>query len=272
MFDLSTNANQTAWFKAEQLADRGLAIASYPDIPWQDPLLRKEVDGEGSYEARISSEGALVNLNFFLEKPDRRIVLEELFYQWGLRSEQAVQVVDSLIDWVDEDSNRTGNGAEQAEYLSMNRLNQPFNREFQSLEEVALVQGFELVTQSRPDWRDQFTLLSSGPIDLRYATAEVISAVCQCPLENARLFVVSRETDDGPRVNSVEDALSQLGVPPDILEQVQERIAIDESTMRISSIGRYGSIAVERTITVTYTGNDGTILRWQTKPVDSSEQ
>ena len=187
MVDMEGQSNSSVLFRAEQLADRGIAIAGHPDVENGDPLLEQQINESDSFRARIGSEGALLNLNFLLEQEDRRIVLEELFYQWGVRSDDVKEVVDCLIDWVDPDEEEQEAGAERAYYLSQDRLRHPYNRDFRTLDEVPLVANFELVEEVRPDWREFFTLLSEGPLDLSDASPESISAMCQCPLEAARL-------------------------------------------------------------------------------------
>ena len=80
MVSLLNDSNDSSIFRAEQLADRGIAIGSHPDIARGDPLLLREINEVESYQTRISSEGDRLNLNSLLEFPEAdRIVLEELF-------------------------------------------------------------------------------------------------------------------------------------------------------------------------------------------------
>jgi len=273
--ELESEANASAIFQAELLADRGVAIASHPQAKKGDPYLSETVPNLGSFTARISSEGDRLNLNTLLENAEAdRIVLEELFYQWGLRSDEAKKVVNNLIDWTDEDDLPTDSGAERSHYLSEERSNHPFNRPFNNLNEVLLVKDFQLVVAANPGWRSAFTLLSSGPLDLNEAPPELISAACQCPLEMARRVVSTRDgfdqipgTVDDLRFQSTDEALTLLGIPQGAMEAITSRVSTEDPARRVISLGRAGSISVERSVTVQYTGERGQILSWATRRV-----
>lgn len=271
---LEAESASSSAFQAELLADRGIAIASHQKIERGDPILSARISEVSGYQARISSAGNRLNLNTLLSRPEQdRIVLEELFYQWGLRSDEAVEVVDSLIDWVDTDDKVTGQGAELAQYLGMNRRNQPFNRPFRTLEEVELVRGFDRVSSANPGWRSAFTLLSSGALDLNEAPAELISAACQCSFESARLFVVTRDgfdeipgtDDDPPRIEGVDEALLLLGIPDDARPLVQGRVTVNDPVRLIISRGSHGDLTIEREVTIRYSSGRANILGWKTR-------
>lgn len=269
--ELEIGGNAESFFQAEVLADRGIALAAHPGTERDDPVLSQTIDEISSFAARIESEGRRLNLNFFLD-PTRRIVLEELFHQWGLRRDEAVDVVDNLIDWIDSDDRPTNRGAEKSHYRALDRFDHPFNRPFRSLEEVPLVAEFERVENARPDWRDRFTLLSSGPLDVNEADPELIAATCQCALESARLFARTRDgrdgvngTEDDVRVESVEEALDLLQVPSEYRESISGRVTTEDPVKRLVSVGRHDAISVERAVTVHYNGGLGAILRWSTR-------
>lgn len=273
--ELESESNASSLFQAELLADRGIAIASHSAVKKGDRLLAQTMKG-GSFNARISSEGDRLNLNTLLENAEAdRIVLEELFYQWGLRTEDAVDVVDALIDWVDEDDENTNVGAERSYYYGLDRINHPFNRPFERLNEVLLVRDFNLVVAANPRWREAFTLLSDGPLDLNEAPPELISAACQCPLEAARRLVSIRDGIDGEpgtlddlRFEDVESALELLATPEGFIDEISARVSVEDGSRRILSVGRYGSISVERTVTVQYTGDRGSVIDWSTRRIE----
>ena len=274
--ELESEANASAAFQAELLADRGIAIASNPSVKKGDPVLRQSIGGGKSFAARITSEGDRLNINSLLENAEAdRIVLEELFYQWGLRSDQAVDVVDNLIDWIDADDLPTNVGAERSFYLSQERPNHPFNRSFESLNEVLLVKDFQLVVAANPRWRESFTLLSGGPLDLNEAPPDLISVACQCPLEAARDLVSIRDgldatpgTIDDLKFEDVQSVLDLLGTPGDATESIAPRLSVEDPSRRIRSVGRMGSISVERSVTVQYTGDRGTVVSITTRRIE----
>lgn len=274
--ELESESNASSLFRAELLADRGIAIASQPGVKKGDPILAQSLGGGESFAARISSEGDRLNLNELLANAETdRIVLEDLFYQWGLPRDEAVDVVDCLVDWVDEDDEPTMVGAERSYYYSIDRINHPFNRPFESLNEVLLVKDFERVVAVNPRWRESFTLLSAGPLDLNEAPADLIAAACGCPLETAIKFISVRDGLDGTpgtiddlRFEEVHSALELLGVPAGFIEDVSSRVSVEDPSRRILSVGRVGAISVERSVTVQYTGDRGTIVSWTTRRIE----
>ncbi len=124
--ELESDSNASALFQAELLADRGIALASHTAVKRAiGSSIAIVRDGE-SFSARISSEGDRLNLNALLENAEfDRIVLEELFYQWGLRRDEAVDVVDNLIDWVDADDQVTERRGRSAATTHNTRAPQP---------------------------------------------------------------------------------------------------------------------------------------------------
>jgi general secretion pathway protein K len=274
--ELESEANASALFQAELLADRGVAIASNPAVLKGDPVLSQSLGNGNAFAARISSEGDRLNLNSLLENAEAdRIVLEELFYQWGLRTDQAVDVVDNLIDWVDADDEPTNVGAERNFYFAQERHNHPFNRPFESLNEVLLVKDFQLVVAANPRWRESFTLLSAGPLDLNEAPADLIAAACQCPLEAARDLVSIRDgldtipgTIDDLKFDDAQAALDLLGIPEASAEAIGPRVSVNDPSRRIRSVGRTGAISVERSVTVQYTGDRGTVVSFTTRRIE----
>ncbi|MEQ1840366.1 MAG: hypothetical protein ABL994_08155 [Verrucomicrobiales bacterium] len=273
---VESESNADASFRAETLAERGIALAAHPQMERGDPVLVQILNERESFEARISSEGARLNLNTLLANHERdRIVLEELFYQWGMRRDEAVDLVDNLVDWVDEDDLPTSIGAERGYYLSVDRPNHPFNRAFVYLEEALLVKDFATLTRLNPDWMDSFTLLSQGPLDLNEAPPELVSVACQCSFEAARLFVQTRNgldgldgTEDDLRFRETEEAMALLGLPGDGSDAVLGRVSISDSVQRLISVGRYGTVSVESSVTLTAKNESGKILQWGTHRIE----
>lgn len=266
-------ANANAAFQAKLLAERGIAIASHPDVEQGDSLLAQEFSEGESFEAKISSEGARLNLNqLLLNAESDRFVLEELFVRWGLRFDEAAGVVDHLIDWVDPDDLETNLGAERRFYLANGFLERPYNRAFTSHDEVELVHEFDQVVAANPNWRDSFTFLSGGKLDLNEAPYELILVTCECGEADVEAFLKVRDQMRSGvnfrTFETIEEALSLLNVPPGFLERVVNRVSISDPVRRLVSTGRFGSIAVESIVSVQYNGVAGSVLQWTTRRVE----
>jgi type II secretory pathway component PulK len=243
-FDAEIAGAQIHGFRARQLAEMGIAVAANPAVKRTDPLLKQlsEEAGEG-FEARIISEGEKFNINALVLRQDEQL-LKSMFIDWGLTLEEAQMLVDGLIDWVDENDESGLNGAESDWYLEQGRLNQPFNRPFYTLDEVRLVRGMDYVEALKPDWREWFTIWSSGALDLNEAPAELIAAAVEVAVEEATVIPETvrgpdgiRDTEDDAPFQSVEQALALLGVDASLRPEILARVTVNDTTVRLESIG-----------------------------------
>ncbi|MGE9269437.1 MAG: general secretion pathway protein GspK [Verrucomicrobiales bacterium] len=243
-FDLDIAGANVHGFRAQQLAEMGIALGANPLIERSDPLLIQfsEEFGEG-FEVRLISEGSKFNINSILLQEDKNL-LESMFIDWGLDIDQAAAVTDSLIDWVDGNDEESLNGAEVEWYEQMGRINQPFNRAFYSLDEVRLVRGMDLVEAVRPDWASWFTVWSSGSLDINEAGPEQVAVAAEVSVEEAEVIPDTvrgidgiRDTEDDVPFQSVEEALALLGVDASLRPDIVSRFSVNETTTRIESIG-----------------------------------
>ena len=206
------------------------------------------------FEARIVSEGGRFNINALVLQEDKAL-LRSIFTEWGLEFDAAQAVADALGDWVDADDNAALNGAEEEQYEALGRINQPFNRYFYDISEVSLVLGMDLVEAVRPDWRNWFTVWSSGGLDLNEASAELIAAAAECEIEQAAIIgeMVSgpdgiRDTEDDVPFENPAAALDLLGIDMNARPDLARRFTVNDATTRIESIGQ--AEGAKRKITV----------------------
>ena len=244
-FDVEVATSKIHGARARHVAEMGIAVASNPVIKRTDPLLRQlnAEAGEG-FEARIISEGGRFNLNAILLKDDKAL-LRDIFIEWGLELDVAQAVTDALGDWVDADDNEALNGAEFPEYEKLGRINQPFNRPFYDIDEARLVLGMDLVEAVRPDWRDWFTIWSSGALDVNEAPAELIAAAAEVTVEQAEIIPETvrgadgeRDTEDDVPFQNAAAALDLLGVDMNARPDIAQRFTANDATTRIESIGQ----------------------------------
>ncbi|MFV1995484.1 MAG: general secretion pathway protein GspK, partial [Verrucomicrobiales bacterium] len=197
-----------------------------------------------AFEVRLRSEGGRLNINTLLAKKDR-LLLEGVFIFWGLSEEEASEIMDALLDWVDSDDLEELTGAEFEYYYELGYENYPFNRPFYDIEEMALVRGMDLVSEYKPDWRDYFTLWSSGSINVNEASAEMLEMVGEVSPEAAGQFVRVRngldlypDTEDDVVYQNVAEAVAVLGIPE--LSPAIGRFSVSDATMRVESTGIVG--------------------------------
>ena len=242
-FDMEIASAKIHGSRARQVAEMGIALGSHNLIKRTDPLLHhvNEETGEG-FDVKLTSEGGRFNINYILLSDDKEL-LRSIFIGWGLELDVAQGVADKLKDWVDSGDDEELKGAEKKSYEKQGRINQPFNRPFYDLSEMALVQGMDLVEAVRPDWRNWFTIWSSGGLDLNEASAELIAAAADVPIERAEAIPQKvrgedglRDTTDDVALTDTAAALALAGVDAQDPKMLKRFSAKDE-TMRIESIG-----------------------------------
>lgn len=233
---------------AENHAETGLAIASHPQIAPGDPLLTWTGDNE-SYVADISWEEALIPLNHILFG-NRKGIAARLFENWGMDPQESASVVDAMLDWTDENDLTSLHGAEADQYAETGKEGFPYNRPFQTLEEVELVLGMDRVAALKPDWKEYFTLWSTGQIDINEANSEIIVAATGIEdFTRAEEFVQSRDGEDGIKGNEDDNRFATLAEAVNYfaLSPIDggSIVTVRGSTRRITSTGSLGNYIVK---------------------------
>jgi type II secretory pathway component PulK len=268
MQDVETVSSRQLVFRARQLAEMGVALGAHPGIKADDQLLHRRLNNE-SCEVNITSEEGRLNLNAMLTE-ERRPVLERLFVSWGLSQIDAESVIDALMDWVDDDDLKRLKGAEKKDYADAGLKDRPFNRPFSSLDEVLLVRGMEAVAELNPRWRESLTLWGQGALDINEAAPDLIAVVAESPIHLAESMVSARNgrdgiphTEDDEPVQSIEEAMTLLGVNPQNAPALAGIFTLHGSTVRVESIGTVGDYSRGIAVVLQKTGGQGGIMEWR---------
>lgn len=243
-FDMELASAKVHGSRARQIAEMGIAIGSNPVVKRSDPLLRYDNGETGeSFEVKVTSEGGRFNINALILQDDKAL-LKSIFIDWGIELDAAQEIADALTDWVDANDDEQLNGAEKKYYEGEGRINQPFNRPFYDVDEVSLVRGMDLVEAVRPDWRNWFTIWSSGRLDLNEAPAELIAAAAEIPADQADVIPETvcgpdglRDTLDDVPFQNAAAALDLLGIDINGRPDIAKRFTVNDTTTRIESIG-----------------------------------
>lgn len=139
--DLVRNAKEKSI--ASPIAEAGIVYAMLR-LMQTDPEKQWRSDGS-VYEFLFS--GARVRVSIYDESgkfdlnntPDTLLV--SLMENNGLSYEEAIEIVDAILDWKDEDDFKRINGAEQSEYEDAGLNYSPRNHPFQTVQELQLVLG-----------------------------------------------------------------------------------------------------------------------------------
>ncbi len=169
---LTLNGEASRVLEAQAMASSGAEIALHPAVVSNSPVLRGGPGRGQSYEARISGEGGRLNLNWAMagENPQRIELIRRFLEAKGVDLNERDRMLDTLLDWVDPDNLVRLNGAEiDGDYRPANAL-------LTRVDDLKRVRGWEEFT-ARPDWDADLTVNSTGPVDLAWASRDLLVAL-----------------------------------------------------------------------------------------------
>jgi Type II secretion system (T2SS), protein K len=260
---LSGNANRA--LSAEAMACSGADIALHPSVSPSSPNLHRQMGSEG-YEARIAGEGGRLNLNWLTagQEPVRLAVLRRYLELKGVDLNDRDTMIDSLLDWVEPNTglHRLNAPPETDDY-------RPPHAPLGSVEELKKVFGWKEFT-SQPGWDDDFTINSSGPIDLAWASRDVLRALPGARDDLVDRFLQLRQGPDGIDgtaddfpFNNLTDVQTALGFTAEQFQQIAALLVFKDSVFRITSVGRSGNVRRSVQVLVRKAGNVPQLISWK---------
>jgi general secretion pathway protein K len=212
------------------------------DFDWSRPLGPLEIGIEeiviGQFQGQLRDAQGRLNVNNLLPDPaappDPVVVAQfrQLFNTLRLNP----GLVDAIVDWIDTDTVPLTSGAEDSSYTALDPGYRTANTYMTSISELRAVSGidadtFDLLrphlTALHPDWCGSAG--GTTPVNLNYATAEVMIAVSTTEDENISLgeaeALVEQRDDTGWEslndISGLPDAIknsSYVAVKTDCLE------------------------------------------------------
>lgn len=176
-----------------QLQARYIALAGVPgclqvldsdSTPTYDGLAEPWARSEHLFKARPVGMGHFSVSNDGLADVERRINLNKappdvlhalLAHAGGLREQEREVIVDSILDWRDEDQEKKPYGAEDFHYLGLDPAYECKNGPLENIEELLLINGMtpELFSRLAP----HVTVHGSGQVNLNTAGPTVLRAL-----------------------------------------------------------------------------------------------
>ena len=231
--------------EAEALACSGAEIALSPAIRPGSPNLSGKFRDRQTFETKITGEGGRLNINWLVagENPARLEILRHYLEVKGIDLNERDHMIDCLLDWVDADNLSRLNGAESSDdYKVPNTL-------LTRIDELKRIKGWGELT-SRPGWEDEFTVNSSGPIDLIWASRDVLLALPGMTDQFVDAFLKYRAgadgiegTEDDPQMKSVEDARIAFGFTSEQFKPIAALVSFKDQVLRVVSVGKSGDIS-----------------------------
>jgi Type II secretion system (T2SS), protein K len=240
---LALSGDGARMLKAEAAACSGAEVAFNPTIKPSSPNLKGALNDGANYEARMTGEGGRLNLNWLVqgENPARLEILKQYLQNKGIDLNERDTMIDSLLDWVEPN-------------VGIHHLNAPPESDdyhpahalLTRVEELKKVAGWADFT-STPGWDDDFTLNSAGPIDLAWASRDVLLSLPGVTPEMVDRFLQVRQgpdgidgTEDDGQIRSSTDALSILGFNQQQWPQLQPLVNFNDGVYRVVSVGTAG--------------------------------
>lgn len=261
---LTLSGNASRVVEAEAMASSGAEVALNPTVKAGSSALRGSLGRNQTYQARIMGEGGRLNLRWILggENPQRLEILRQYLEAKGIDLNERDRMIDCLLDYIDPNDLPRLNGAESEPGY------QPRNAFLQRVEELKEVKGWEKFTRRR-DWESDFTLDSAGPIDLVWASRDVLLSLPGFNEPIVDRFLELRRgpdkidgTDDDPGFESLDQVRLALGFTPDQFAQLTGLIGFNDPVVRVVSVGKSGNVTrtVEMVIKKSTTPQ---MIRWK---------
>ncbi len=260
---LSSNSNRV--LEAEAMASSGAELALAPEVESGSPLLRGSLGKEQTFQARIVGEGGRLNLNWVLagENPQRLQLLKNYLEVKGVDINERDHMMDCLLDFVDPDDLPRLNGAESSPDYH------PKNAPLQRVEEMKRVKGWEKFT-ARKGWDDDFTLFSGGPIDLAWASRDVLLSLPGFNEQIVDRFLEYRRgpdgidgTEDDPPFQSLDEVRLAIGFTPEQFAQLSGLIGFKDPVLRVVSVGQSGNTSRTVEMIIRKSGATPQMIRWK---------
>ena len=239
---LTVSGNASRVVEAEAMAASGAEVALSPSVEAGSTALHGSLGQNQTYEAHIMGEGGRLDLNWILpgEIPQRLDILRKYLEVKGVDLNERDRMIDCLLDYVDPDDLPRLNGAESEPGY------QPKNSMLQRLDELKLVKSWEKFT-ARRDWDADFTLYSGGPVDLAWASRDVLLSLPGINEQIADRFLELRRgpdgldgTEDDPPLSPDQVPLA-LGFTPQQYAQLSTLVVFkQDQVMRVVSLGKSG--------------------------------
>ena len=268
---LTITGEENNGLEAKALAHSGVMVALHPQVSRQTPLLDQQLANDRGYKVQMTGEAGRLDLNWIFAQPaqpfpDRLAIFQRYLQQRGLNMQQQERLSDCILDWLTPGNVPHLNGAKaEGDYRP------PGRGAFISVGELAEVKGSEpLVSQA--GWQDDFTIYSSGLIDLQSASLRVLECLPGISAPNAVRFMQMRQGPDGVDGTAddhlfanVQEALSYLGLGGLQAQVLSNYVEIENPlvTVRIKSTGQCGNVYRHVEVVAKKGSLQPTILLWK---------
>jgi general secretion pathway protein K len=285
--DLHAAANLRDGIKLGYIAKSGfncaLAVLSVDDTgvdslhdEWADPKTFSENSGvqfdEGRFEFKVSDHSGRIQINKLVKEDgknyndDQKGLLTRFLKSFGIKDEEADNIVDAIKDWIDADNEVTRFGAENAYYQALDKPYSCKNAPIEFLEELLLIRGIskELFygTGEKPGILNFISPHGDGRININTADPWVLRALSDEIEEDPEMVenMIEYRNDEDNNLGEInwDERVGMLGVNfnPGLL-------TTSSTYFEITSVGFKGPMAKRVTGMVERKEGTPRILSWK---------
>jgi general secretion pathway protein K len=262
---MSLSGTASRVVEAEAMASSGAEVALDPAVNAGSSVLHGSLGRNQTYQAQITGEGGRLNLSWVVagEDPQRLEILRKYLENKGVDLNERDRMIDCLLDWIDPDDLVRLNGAEASDSYK------PANTFLSRMDDLKKVKGWEQFT-TRPDWDADFTLYSTGPIDLVWASRDVLLSLPGMSEGLVDRFLQLRRgpdqidgTADDLQFKSLDELRLALGFSPEQFKQLATLVGFNDQVLRVVSVGKSGEATRVVQMIVRKTTGTPQMIRWK---------
>ena len=263
--DLDQQTEENLALDARAMAYSGLQVALHPGASYKTPALQQRFGDRQGFVAHLKGEGGRINLNWIVagEEPTKIQMLKNFLAYKGLSFAEREAFVDSLLDWVDADDLRRLNGNETP-------VRGPIaNQNLRDLSELYQIPACDPLT-AQQGWENDFTILSQGPIDVQWASEDVLASIPGVGERSARGLVQFRSgpdqedgTPDDVKLTDMRQVQSLLGLSKPDFDALNGLLSLNDPTIHITSDGYSGEVTRRIDVVATKGGTQPQIIQWR---------
>ena len=247
----------------------GQAWATNEDLYVNHPL------GDGVLNVKVSDEERKLPINRLTQEQ-----LKRLMDVLGIDPSDGDVIVDSILDWIDEDDLHRLNGAETDYYEQLDPPYRAKNGPLDRIEELLLVRGvtkelFEGTPGTddepgRPGLRDLLTTTSSGQVNVNTASPQVLKTLFGLDDLQVETILARRDgqdgvpgTDDDQPFRTVDEFLGMLGkLDSRVLQQVRPLITAQSQFFKVESTGEWAGVKHTLKVVLRRQGGQCVVVSW----------
>ena len=220
---------------------------------------------EGHFTGQIMDESSKFNPNglvdsFGIVNQKKKNQLERLFSLLGHNPEK----IDAVLDWLDPDEQKRPLGAEREYYASLKRSYVPKNGPLESLGELLMIKGIDIITFYGADEREglgqYLTLYSDGKININTAGIQVLMSLSPRVDQSMAQAVLGYRSTKPFRLN--EDLRSIPGWDQ-IYAEISSEITVRSNFFSVGVLGYYRDARAAVQTVVKREGRKTKVLFWK---------